>query len=74
MTISQEAIDQALEKCKNQEDIFGENGLVKDFIKRLLQTALDAEMEQHLGYQKHEKPSPSSNSRNGYSQKQVKGD
>ncbi|MGJ3502340.1 hypothetical protein PsalN5692_03597 (plasmid) [Piscirickettsia salmonis] len=33
MTISQEFIDQALENCDTQEDIFGANGLVKEFIK-----------------------------------------
>ena len=75
MTISQEFIDQALENCDTQEDIFGANGLVKEFIKRVLQTALDAEMEQQLGYEKHKKASKtSSNSRNGYSKKTVKGD
>ncbi|MBP2281459.1 transposase-like protein [Psychrobacter sp. PL19] len=50
---------------------------IKDFQKQLMQsfidTALEAEMENHLGYPKHEK-ADKPNKRNGHSKKRVRSD
>ena len=50
---------------------------IKDFQKQLMQsfidTALEAEMEEHLGYPKHEK-ADKPNKRNGHTKKTVRSD
>ena len=50
---------------------------IKDFQKQLMQsfidTALEAEMEDHLGYPKHEK-ADKPNKRNGHTKKRVRSD
>lgn len=48
--------------------------LLKELSRRTYQTLLDAEMEEHLGYAKHDASGrKSGNSRNGYGVKKVKG-
>jgi transposase-like protein len=60
---------------KGPEDLIGEQGLLKQLTKALVERALSAELTHHLGYEKHE-PSGrgSGNSRNGTSRKKLKGD
>lgn len=36
-----------------QDEMFGEGGLIKTLTTRLLNKALEAEMDQHLGYKKN---------------------
>ncbi len=75
MAMKVEIIDELLKECKTQEDVFGENGLVKQFVKALAERALQAELTTHLGYEKHEaKGNNTGNSRNGTSSKVVKGE
>lgn len=65
-----QSIDSLLSQCKGKEDIFGEDGLIKQLIKSVVQRALDAEMTEHLGYSKHAPEGKNTgNSRNGYSKK-----
>ena len=53
----------------------GENGLLKQLTKAILERAMQAEMTEHLGYEKHDPVGYNSgNSRNGKSRKTVKGD
>jgi len=67
-------IDSLLTQCKGKEDIFGKEGLVKQFVKAVVERALSAEMTEHLGYAKHDpKGNNTGNSRNGYSKKTVAG-
>ena len=55
-----------------QEELFGQNGLVKALTSRLLNRILEAEMDVHLGYKKHSNDGDNSgNSRNGYSKKKI---
>lgn len=55
-----------------QEELFGQNGLIKALTSRLLNSVLEAEMDAHLGYKKHSNVGDNSgNSRNGYSKKTV---
>ena len=74
-TITDELLDSLLKDYKKPEDLIGENGLLKELTKRLLERAMAAEMTDHLGYAKHEPSGKNSgNSRNGNSSKTVKGE
>ncbi len=54
------------------EEIAGSNGLIKFFTKRMLEKALNTEMKNHLGYEKHQAENKQTvNSRNGKSKKTV---
>lgn len=56
----------------SQKELFGKDGLAKQLTSRLLNKALEAEMDMHLGYKKHSSDGDGSgNSRNGYSTKKV---
>lgn len=60
-------------KSLTPEDITGPDGLIKQLTKRLLEKAMTAEMEEHLGYNKFERTeAEKTNSRNGTSRKTVK--
>jgi putative transposase len=54
MTGSNELIDSLLADYKKPEDLIGENGLLKQRTKKLVERALQAEMAEHLGHAKHE--------------------
>jgi putative transposase len=57
------------------EQIVGENGLLKQLTKAILERAMNAELSQHLGYEKHEAAGYNSgNSRNGKSRKKIRGE
>src|SRR5580700_10590447 len=74
MAIDKTLIDQLLADYKKPEDIIGENGLLKQLTKAILERALQAEMTDHLGYEKHDPAGHHrGNSRNGNSQKTLKG-
>src|SRR5436305_10463660 len=75
MAIDKTLIDQLLADYKKPEDIIGENGLLKQLTKAVLERALQAEMTEHLGYEKHDPVGYNSgNSRNGKSQKALRGE
>jgi Transposase, Mutator family len=75
MTIDRKLIDQLLSDYKRPEDIIGENGLLKELTKAILERALAAEMSEHLGYEKHDPAGHRrGNTRNGNSKKTLKGD
>jgi putative transposase len=74
MTIDNEIIDNLLKDYQKPEDLMGENGLLKELTKRLLERAMAAEMTEHVGYARHEAAGNNSgNSRNGKSGKTLKG-
>ena len=60
-------------KCKTMEDVVGKNGLMQKLFKDIIQQLLEAEMEEHLGYPKHEK-ADRPNKRNGHTKKRVRSD
>jgi putative transposase len=73
-TIDNELIDNLLKNYKKPEDLVGENGLLKQLTKQLLERAMAAEMTEHVGYDKHDAAGHNSgNSRNGKSAKTIKG-
>lgn len=74
MTIDNELIDNLLKDYKKPADLIGDNGLLKELTKRLLERAMSAEMTEHIGYEKHDPiGNNSGNSRNGSSGKTIKG-
>src|SRR5436190_23808201 len=75
MRIKPEVIDELLKDYKKPEDVLGENGLLKQLTKAVLERALQAELTHHLGYDKHDPAGKhTGNSRNGKSKKTLKGD
>lgn len=65
--------EQLLEQAKEQNiELVGSDGLLRQLTKSALETALDAEMSEHLGYEKHDPAGRNSgNSRNGTRAKTV---
>ena len=73
--INPDLIDQLLKDYKKPEDITGDNGLLKQLTKAILERALEAEMTEELGYGKHvRQKNNGGNSRNGRSRKTLKTD
>ncbi len=80
MTVSKkplpaDLIDGLLADYKKPEDLLGEEGLLKQLTKAIVERALEAEMTEHLGHGKHQPvENEAGNTRNGKSQKTLKGD
>lgn len=75
MAITDEMVTELMKDYRQPEDLLGENGLLKQLQKRLLEKALGAELTVHLGYGKHAAAGKNSgNSRNGTSPKTMKGE
>ena len=73
MASREELLDELLKDCKNADDLLDKDGLVKDLTKALIERALQAELTEHLGYDKHAADGRgSSNSRNGTNAKTLK--
>ena len=73
--VPKELLDSLLAEYRKPEDLIGENGLLKHLTKLLVERALEAEMADHLGHGKNEPvANPTGNTRNGKSQKTLKGD
>ncbi len=63
-----------LTKDATAEELLKDSGLLKELKKRLLETALEAEMTEHLGYEKHSPDGRGTgNSRNGKTSKRIIG-
>jgi putative transposase len=70
--VSDELIDQWLKEGRKPEDV---NDLLKQITKAVLERAMQAEMTEQLGYEKHDAAGHNSgNSRNGVTHKTLKGD
>jgi len=75
MAITDEVLNELLRDYQKPEDLLGQNGLLKQLQKRLLEKAMGAELTVHLGYGKHDPAGKNSgNSRNGTSPKTLKGE
>lgn len=75
MAITDEVLNELLKDYQKPEDLLGQNGLLKQLQKRLLEKAMGAELTVHLGYGKHDPAGRNSgNSRNGTSPKTLKGE
>ena len=70
-----QVIDALLEDGVDADDLFGQDGLLKQLTKKMAERMLEAEMTDHLGYEKHALSGHNNgNSRNGTSSKTLKGE
>jgi putative transposase len=73
--VPEELLSGLLANYKKPEDLIGENGLLKQLTKLLVERALDAELTEHLGHERHETvANTAGNTRNGKSKKTLKGE
>jgi putative transposase len=74
MPITPELLDELLKDYKSPDDMFGDDGLLQQLTKAVVERALQGEMTHHLGYEKHAPEGKNTgNSRNGKSKKTIKG-
>src|SRR5215216_5406223 len=74
MAISPKLIDDLLKDYQSPDDLLGDNGLLQQLTKALVERALQGELTHHLGYQKYAPEGKhTGNSRNGTSPKTIKG-
>jgi putative transposase len=74
MPITPELLDELLKDYKSPDDMFGDNGLLQQLTKAVVERALQGEMTHHLGYEKHSPEGKNTgNSRNGKSSKKIRG-
>ncbi|MGA6161003.1 IS256 family transposase [Stenotrophomonas sp. NPDC087984] len=75
--VEDKLVDEVVERLMDRADasgaaLLGEGGLLTEVTRAVLERALDAEMTEHLGYEKHDPAGRGSgNSRNGTSPKTV---
>ncbi len=71
MTIRKEVLDELIKEYTNSEDLLGENGLLKQLTKALLERAMNAELTHELGFERNDKAAVKENgnclSTSGYS-------
>jgi putative transposase len=73
--VEPDLIDRLLADYQKPEDLLGENGILKQPTKAIVERALQAELAIHLGHDKHEAVvNDSGNTRNGSSAKTLKSD
>jgi putative transposase len=72
--IRPELLDELLKDYKKPDDLLGQDGLLQQLTKALVERALDGELTHHLGYDKHDSSGDNSgNSRNGTTRKTMRG-
>ena len=75
MAMDDKIINELMKDYNSPEDLIGENGLLKQLTKALLEKALEGELTHQLGYDKHDAAGKNTgNSRNGKSKKKLVGD
>lgn len=75
MTIRAELIDELVGNYQSPEEILGDNGLLKQLTKAVLERCLQGEMTHHLGYAKNDRVQKKrGNRRNGSYDKTVTGE
>ena len=73
--IPQALLDHVIANYKKPADLIGENGLLKQLTKAVIEAALNAEMAEHLGHTRHGAVgNATGNIRNGHSAKSLTGE
>ena len=73
--VPQALLDHVIANYKKPADLIGENGMLKQLTKAVIEAALAAEMNQHLGHTRYGAvANASGNVRNGQSAKTITGD
>ncbi|MFL6212932.1 MAG: transposase, partial [Blastocatellia bacterium] len=74
MPITPELLDELLKDYSKPDDLLGQDGLLQQLTKALVERALNGELTHHLGYEKHAwRGDQSGNSRNGTTPKTLRG-
>jgi putative transposase len=77
LNLSPEILDELLKDYNGPQDLIGENGILKQLTKALVERCLHGEINHQLhsepGLEEDEGPPKSGNRRNGYSKKTIKG-
>lgn len=68
MPITPELLDELLKDYKSPDDMFGDDGLLQQLTKAVVERALQGEMTHHLGYEKHD---PAGKNRRQLQKRQV---
>jgi putative transposase len=72
--IRPELLDELLKDYRKPDDLLGQDGLLQQLTKALVERPLDGELTHHLGYEKHDAAGDNSgNSRNGTTPKTLRG-
>ncbi len=67
-----ELVDELLAGARTEEEIAGPGGLLAQLTKRLVERAMEVELTDHLGYERHREPlGGSANTRNGATPKSL---
>ncbi|GHU90794.1 hypothetical protein FACS189476_11140 [Spirochaetia bacterium] len=75
MAISKETLDELLKDYKGPDDMFGQDGIIKQLSKALIERAMEAELTEELGYEKHDPvKKETTNRRNGKTAKRLRTD
>lgn len=75
MAISKDVLDELMKNYKGPDDITGPDGLIKQLSKALIERAMQSELTDQLGYEKHDSAiKPTENRRNGTSKKRLRSD
>jgi putative transposase len=77
LNLSPEILDELLQNYNGPQDLIGENGILKQLTKALVERCLHGEINHQLhsesGLEEGEGPPKAGNRRNGYSKKTIKG-
>jgi putative transposase len=74
MPFTPELLDELLKDYQKPDDLLGQDGILQQLTKALVERALQGELTHHLGYEKHDSAGDNSgNSRNGTTPKTLKG-
>src|SRR6476661_9053360 len=67
-----ELVDELLAGASSEEEIVGPGGLLSQLTRRLVERAMEVELTDHLGYERHqEPPGGAGNTRNGSTPKTL---
>ena len=67
-----EVVDELLAGARTEEEIVGPGGLLAQLTKRLVERAMEVELTDHVGYERHQEPSGGTgNTRNGSTPKTL---
>lgn len=75
MAISKEVLDELMKSYKGPDDITGPDGLIKELTRALIERSMQAELTEHVGYEKSDQGKKTTdNRRNGTSKKTLRSD
>ena len=75
MAFSKEVPDEILKDYHGPDDFYGPDGIMKQLTKALVERTMQAELTEHLGYEKHDQSKKQAeNRRNGKTTKELRTD